>query len=56
MAEVPMYVSDDADMEGLPYHEEGLLEDTVHHAVRDCSRPVPMSLGPRYERCGTLLE
>jgi len=34
--------------------EQGLLEHKVHQAVGAYSRPMPMSLGPSYERCGTL--
>ena len=33
---------------------QGLLEYKVHRAVKAYSRPMPMRLGPPYERCGTL--
>ena len=37
--------------EGAPIIKVG---HTPHHAMVAYSRPMPMSLGPPYERCGTL--
>jgi len=43
----PTVVSPEADLHGI-------LEDKVHHTVGAYSRPMAMSLGPPYERRGTL--